>query len=193
MGIHSMAASSHPSHREHGTEREVTSRSRAGRSQCAGGCSSAMTVTIATQCQHSVETVRTPPPTVNVRATLAMARWLLNNPPLAHASPSAVEQWHHDVDQLIITTINTLYHEGGRHEPSTPHSCSPLATRAPPSACLPHQPRVPLSIAMTGLCDELIRHHTGEDSRIIIERHRERCHNIEGHNLEVDFESLTPA
>jgi hypothetical protein len=43
---------------------------------------------------------------------------------------------------------------------------------------------------MTDLCDELIRCRGGEDSCITIERHREwRC-NIEGRNLERDFESL---
>jgi hypothetical protein len=27
---------------------------------------------------------------------------------------SAMEQWHHDIDKLIITAINTPHHEGGQ-------------------------------------------------------------------------------
>jgi hypothetical protein len=53
-------------------------------------------------------------PAADVGATLAIAHQLLNNPPLVHAFPSATEQWHHDVDQLIIVTINTPHHEGVR-------------------------------------------------------------------------------
>jgi hypothetical protein len=54
-------------------------------------------------------------------------------------------------------------------------------------ACLPS------SIITTDLYDELIRCHRGEDSRITIERHRERRRNIEGRNLERDFKYLAPA
>jgi hypothetical protein len=32
-------------------------------------------------------------------------------------SPLAVEQWHHDVDQLVIATIDTPHREG-RRQPS---------------------------------------------------------------------------
>jgi hypothetical protein len=52
---------------------------------------------------------------------------------------------------------------------------------------VPHQAHVLPSIVMADLCDELICHHRGEDSRITIERHRERRSNIEGRNLERDF------
>jgi hypothetical protein len=58
---------------------------------------------------------------------------------------------------------------------------------------VPHQARVLLSIATADLRDELIRRCQGEDSRITIERHRERHRNVEGCNLERDFESLVPA
>jgi hypothetical protein len=58
--------------------------------------------------------VRTPPPTVGVEATLVTTHPLLNNPPSTHTSPSAVEQWRHDVDQLIVVAINTPHHEEGR-------------------------------------------------------------------------------
>jgi hypothetical protein len=97
--------------------------------------------------------------------------------------PSAAEQWHHDVDQLIIASINTSHHEGGRQEPTVADSFSPLVALAPPST------RVLPSITTIDLCSELIRYHRGEDSHITIEHHRERRHNIEGRNLERDFES----
>jgi hypothetical protein len=35
---------------------------------------------------------------------------LLNNPLSVHASPSAVEQWCHNIDQLVIAAINTPHH-----------------------------------------------------------------------------------
>jgi hypothetical protein len=92
----------------------------------------ATTVVTATQHQRMAETVRTPPPAAGVKATLVAARRLLNNPPSAHASPSVAEQWRHDVDQLVIVAINTLHHEGGQQEPTSVHSRSPSATRAPP-------------------------------------------------------------
>jgi hypothetical protein len=75
----------------------------------------------------------------------------------------------------------------------TAHSRSPSVACAPPAARGPPQPRVPLSIATVDLRDELIRHRGGEDSHITIERHHERRHNIEGRNLERDFEYLAPA
>jgi hypothetical protein len=92
VDIHSIAASSHPSHREQETEREVTSRSRARRSSRDGCRSSATTAATATQRHRSARTVK-PPPTVNVGTTLTVAHQLLNNPPSAHASPSTVEHW----------------------------------------------------------------------------------------------------
>jgi hypothetical protein len=58
---------------------------------------------------------------------------------------------------------------------------------------VPHQARVLLSIVTADLGDELICHCRGEDSRITIEYHYERHHDIEGHNLERDFEYLALA
>jgi hypothetical protein len=37
---------------------------------------------------------------------------LLRNPPGTGASPSIAEQWHHDIDQLIVVAINTPLHKG---------------------------------------------------------------------------------
>jgi hypothetical protein len=136
--------------------------------------------------------VRTPLPVADVGAMLVASRQLLNNPPSAHASPSAAKQWCHGVDQLIVATINTPHHEGGWQLPSAAHSRSPSAARAPPYVCMPHQLRVLLSIATADFHDELIHRCRGEDSQITIECHRERRRDIEGCNLDRDFESLAP-
>jgi hypothetical protein len=63
-----------------------------------------------------------------------------------------MEQWHHNVDHLIIATINTPHQGGRRQEPSVAHSRSPSAVRMPP------QLRVPPSIATADFHDELICH-----------------------------------
>jgi hypothetical protein len=113
VGIHSIAASSHPSHREQGSEREVTSGSWTGRSRRADDRSSATIAATDAQCQRSAGMVRTLPQVVDVRATLAVAHRLLNNPPSVHAFPSIAEQWCHDVDQLVVAAIRIM-REGGR-------------------------------------------------------------------------------
>jgi hypothetical protein len=48
-----------------------------------------------------------PLPAAAVEATLVAAHQLLNNPPPSHALLSVVEQWCHNVDQLMVATINT--------------------------------------------------------------------------------------
>jgi hypothetical protein len=100
--IHSIAASSHPSRQERESDGEATSRSRAGR----GGCSAATARVDAAQHQRSSNAAAVPP-TTTVEATMHAVHQLLNNPPPSGASLSAMEQWRHDVDQLVITTINT--------------------------------------------------------------------------------------
>jgi hypothetical protein len=72
----------------------------------------------------------TPPPVAATKATLLAAHQLLNNPPLSHTSPSAAEQWHHDIDQLIVTAINMPLHRG-RQQPLATHSCTPTVECAP--------------------------------------------------------------
>jgi hypothetical protein len=48
-------------------------------------------------------------------------------------------------------------------------------------------------ITTADLRAKLNRRRDGKDSRIIIECQRERRHNIEGRNLQGEFNSLTPA
>jgi hypothetical protein len=98
VDIRFMAASSQPSHQERETEGEATSRSRAGQSRCASGHTVTAAGVASSQRQHSAGTTVTPPPMTTSEAMMAAARWLLNKPLPPHASPSAVEQWHHDVD-----------------------------------------------------------------------------------------------
>jgi hypothetical protein len=50
------------------------------------------------------------PLAVAAEATLVAARQLPNNHPPLHASSSAMEQWHHDADQLIFAANNTPPH-----------------------------------------------------------------------------------
>jgi hypothetical protein len=129
------------------------------------------------------------------KATLEVVRQLLHNPPGSHASPSATEQWRHDVDQLIVNAINTLPHGGVQvnrlHrmlEPSVAHSRSPATHSHPPSA-----PRMSsmlvASLATVDLRAELEHQHSGEDGRITIERQWER-HGYQGRNLNGDFDAV---
>jgi hypothetical protein len=70
------------------------------------------------------------PVAVGPDAALLVACQLLNSPPPVEASPSTAEQWCHDVDQLIITTINTPHREG-RCQPSAQQSHFLSALRMP--------------------------------------------------------------
>jgi hypothetical protein len=116
-------------------------------------------------------------------AALLAVRQLLNNPPLDGASPSAAEQWHHDVDQLIIAAINTPHREG-RRQPSVQQSRFPLAARTPsmarvplgvPGTCLPVRHHTPMASYRTmDLREEISHRQGGEDSRTTIEGNCER-------------------
>jgi hypothetical protein len=63
--------------------------------------------------QHSVDTVTVPPLGASPEAMLEVVCQLLYNPLAPHVVPLAVEQWRHDIDQLIIAAINTLPPRGG--------------------------------------------------------------------------------
>jgi hypothetical protein len=143
-------------------------------------------------------------------ATLVAARQLLNNPPPPRTSPSTPEQWLHDIDQLIITTINMLFHRrqlpsaGHSRTPTVSHALiaprAPLVAREPPAAhvpsaaCAPVPPHVPAaSIPMADPQAKLNYHRDREYSRITIERQLKRHCNIEGRNLGREFDSLASA
>jgi hypothetical protein len=140
-----------------------------------------------------------PLPGASPEATLEAVCQLLYNPPGPHASPSAVEQWCHDVDQLIIATINTPPHGGvqvdhlGRApEPSAAHSCSPAMHSRPPSAPDVSSAVRVASHSTTDLRAKLKRRRSGEDDRVTIEHQQER-HCYQGHNLVGDFDSMDTA
>jgi hypothetical protein len=136
VGIHSMTACSHPSRHEREVERGATSRPRAGRPRHAGGRSGATTVIVESQPQRIAGTVPAPSMVAGADAVLLAARQLLNNPPPTGASPSAAEEWRHNVDQLVVAAINMSLHER-RCQPSVQHSHTtaahaPSAARASP-------------------------------------------------------------
>jgi hypothetical protein len=74
-----------------------------------------------------------------------------------------VEQWCHDIDQLIIIAMNTPPHGGwwpnhfgGALVQSPTHSRTPTVAHTPSLARAPMAPRVPvMSIAMADLRAEL--------------------------------------
>jgi hypothetical protein len=140
----------------------------------------------------------------DVDAILLAARQLLNNPPPSGASPSAVEEGRRNVDQLIIVAINTPLHER-RRQPSAQYSHTPPAAHAPSAARTPPIENAPpvgpdarqtvrhrapmVSYATADLRAEINHRRGGEDGQVTIERQRERRRDIEGHNLEKDFDS----
>jgi hypothetical protein len=139
VDIRSMAASSHPSHRQQDTKGEATRCSEVGRSHHMSGCAiariAAATSPVAPALgHHGCDTAAG----CSCRGYTGRCMPTSQQPPGPHASPSAAEQWRYDVDQLIVTAINTpphggrrANHSGGRHEPSAAHSCMPTDTRAP--------------------------------------------------------------
>jgi hypothetical protein len=202
-----MAASSHPSRHEREVERGATSCPRAGRPRHAGDRSSATTVIVESQPQRTAGAMPAPSVVAGADATLLAARQLLNNPPPSGASPSAVEEWRRNVDQLVVATINTPLHER-RCQPSAQHSHNPAA-HAPSAARAPPVERAPpvgpdvcqttrhralmASYATADLRAEINRHCGGEDGRVTIEYRRKRRWDIEGRNLEKDFDSHAPS
>jgi hypothetical protein len=86
VDLHSVAASSHPSHRERESERETTSRSRAGRSRRPRGRTDTTTVVLESQSQPTAGMISSPLKAVGPDAVLLAARQLLDNPPPTGAS-----------------------------------------------------------------------------------------------------------
>jgi hypothetical protein len=182
----SIAGSSCPSHHGQGSEQESTFHSRAGRSHRTNAHDATMVVVAtaaATHWQHSASTAAVTPPGAGPEGMLQAARELLRNPPGPSAPPLAVEQWRHDVNQLIITANNMpshggrrANHSGGAPAPSAVHSHTPTIARAPSAVRTPSV----VSHAIASLRVELERHRSGEDNSFTIERCRERRRNLDG-------------
>jgi hypothetical protein len=157
-----------------GGEQEVTSRSMVRQSHRTNARDATMTVV------PTATVVHRQPFAATAAVTRASCRpgWdigamhaLLHNPLSPHNSPSAAEQWRHNIDRLVVITINTPRHGGrwanhsGRvSEPSVVHSCTPIAVRVPYASHAPTAPRVPaVSLATAVLQGELERRRLGED------------------------------
>jgi hypothetical protein len=162
---------------------------------------------VESQPQRTAGAVPAPSVVAGADATLLMARQLLNNPPPSEASPSAAEEWRRNVDQLVVAAINTPLQErrcqlSAQHS-HTPTAHAPSAARAPPverappvgpDACQTTRHRAPIaSYATADLRAEINRRRGGEDGGVTIERRRERRRDIEGCNLEKDFDSHAPS
>jgi hypothetical protein len=129
------------------------------------------------QPQRTVGTTASPPVVAGIDVALQAMCQLLNSPPPSGASLSAVEQWRHDVDQLIVTAINTPHREG-RHQASAQQSRVPPLARAPsvgqaplvlPNARPPAQHNTPIaSYTMMDLREEINHRRGREDSRTAI-------------------------
>jgi hypothetical protein len=74
----------------------------------------ATTVVLESQPQRTMGTTASPLAAAGIDAALLAARQLLNNTPPSNVSPSVVEQWRHNVDQLIVAAINTPHQERWR-------------------------------------------------------------------------------
>jgi hypothetical protein len=137
VDLHSMAASSHPSRRERESEWETTFQFRAGRSRRPRGRTDTTIVMLESQPEPIAGTTASPPIAVGLDVVLLAEHQLLNIPPPTGASPSVAEQWHHDVDQLIVVAINMPHREGWR-QPSAQQSRFPSAVSkeiAPAMTC----------------------------------------------------------
>jgi hypothetical protein len=111
---------------------------------------------------------------------LSVARELLRHPPSSTASLRAMKQWRDDVDRLL----------GMAHSTST-RSRPPSSRRQHEASTSVHSPSV-RGAQTNDLRAELNRRRAGEDARVSLERARERRQNIEGCNLNQDFDAVAP-
>jgi hypothetical protein len=119
------------------------------------------------------------------------------------------EQWWHDIDQLMVTAINTPPHERWcppsmrySHTPSVVYVSSsthilpvvhtPLGLE-PSARPLAQHPTPMASYATADLRVELNRHCGGENSCITNERLCERRQDVKGRNLKKEFDTHVPA
>jgi hypothetical protein len=121
VDLHSVAASSHPSHRERESERETTSQSRAGRSRRPRGRTDTTTVVLESQSQPTAGMISSPFSSSGPRCRVASSAPATRQSTSDRSVVSAAEQWHQDVDQLVTVAINTP-HRDGRHQPSAQQS-----------------------------------------------------------------------
>jgi hypothetical protein len=129
--------------------------------------------------QHTTaQTSRTPSRTAP--GALSAARELLRHPPSSMASSGAMKQWRDDVDRLL----------GMAH--STATRSKPRSSRRQREATASVRSPSARGAQTDDLRAELNRRRAGEDTRVSLERARERRQNIEGRNLDQDFAAVAP-
>jgi hypothetical protein len=129
--------------------------------------------------QHTVaQTSRTP--SRAALGALSAARELLRHPPSSMASLGTMKQWRDDVDRLL----------GMAHSTST--KSRPRSSRRQHEASASVRSPLVRGAQTNDLRAELDRRHAGEDTRVSLERARERRQNIEGRNLDQDFVAVAP-
>jgi hypothetical protein len=111
---------------------------------------------------------------------LSATRELLRHPPSSTASPGAMKQWRDDVDRLLGMTHSTS--SRSRPQSSWRQREATTSVRSPSVR----------GAQTDDLRAELNRRRTGEDTRVSLERARERRQNIEGRNLDRDFAAEAP-
>jgi hypothetical protein len=111
---------------------------------------------------------------------LSAARELLRHPPSSTVSPGAMKQWRDDVDRLLGMAHSTLTRSRPRSS-RRQHEAS-ASVRSPSVR----------GAQTNDLRAELNRRRAGEDTRVSLERARERRQNIEGRNLDQDFAAVAP-
>jgi hypothetical protein len=96
------------------------------------------------------------------------------------ASSGAMKQWRDDVDRLL----------GMAH--STATRSKPRSSRRQREATASVRSPSARGAQTDDLRAELNRRRAGEDTRVSLERARERRQNIEGRNLDQDFAAVAP-
>jgi hypothetical protein len=111
---------------------------------------------------------------------LSATRELLRHPPSSTASPGAMKQWRDDVDREL----------GMAHSTST--RSRPRSSRRQHEASASARSPSVRGAQTNNLWAELNRRRAGEDAWISLERACERRQNIEGSNLDQDFDAVAP-
>jgi hypothetical protein len=111
---------------------------------------------------------------------LSATRELLRHPPSSTASPGAMKQWRDDVDRLL-----------GMAHPTSSRSRTRSSRRQHEASASVRSPSV-RGVQTSDLRAELNRRRAGEDAWVLLERARERHQNIDGRNLDQNFDAVAP-
>jgi hypothetical protein len=151
--------------------------------------------------QHTPAQPSRTPSGVAPAGALSAARELLRHPPSSTASPGAMRQWRDDVDRLLGVAHSGSVRpkpRSSRRQYEASASVRSPSVRAAPIEDLRAELNRRRAVEDTqvppkrpeDLRDELNRRRAGKDACISLERARERCGNLEDHNLEQDFAAV---